>query len=169
MVRKNDKPALFAGKLVFLMCLLLCAALFGTACGVIPEETMPETTAESVPETTEESAPETTQEFLVTDFVWPANTLRSDEVPFSHGRRSEWGAEAAAYPVLGSELLREQILSVTFLDTLSDAPDTAGDVSAGSDGSVLAWAKKNGELYDLFIAAEGGMDSTDSCNTLLAG
>lgn len=118
-----------------------------------------------IPEVTEEPVSDTGE----TEFEWPAGYLLSDPVPFTSVKRYEWADEAAQYPVLGSELLRGQIRSVTFLDTLADAPEDAWDVSAAWDGSVLAWATANGELYDLFIAAEGGVYATDSVNSLFAG
>ena len=104
-----------------------------------------------------------------TEFTWPSNYLMNDRASFSDGKRYEWGETAAAYPVLGSSLQRGQVRSVTFLNTLADAPEDAWDVSAAGDGSVLAWSAENGELFDLFIAAEGGVYSTDSCETLFTG
>lgn len=138
------------------LCLLLCFALLCAACGeggtTLHGETVPETT---VP-------PET-------EFVWPAGYMLCDSVSFSDGKRYEWGETAASYPVLGSELLRGQVRSVTFLDTLADAPEEAWDAAAACDGSVLAWSVPSGELHDLFIAAEGGVYSTDNCSTLFTG
>lgn len=138
------------------LCLLLCFALLCAACGeggtTLHGETVPETT---VP-------PET-------EFVWPAGYMVCDSVSFSDGKRYEWGETAASYPVLGSELLRGQVRSVTFLDTLADAPEEAWDAAAACDGSVLAWSVPSGELHDLFIAAEGGVYSTDNCSTLFTG
>lgn len=71
--------------------------------------------------------------------------------------------------VLRSELSRESIVSVTFLDTLKDMPDTAWDVSWEQDRSVMAWTKKKmGDKYALFIGAEGGVAVKD-CNGLFGG
>jgi len=150
-----------SGRMSGLLCLMLCAAMLFTACGIASDES----TTEPIPETSSDPTTVPTE----TEFVWPANTLLSDCVTFDHGRRNEYAAEAAAWPVFGSELLREQIRSVTFLDTLVNAPENSWDVSAGSDGTVLAWAVENETLYDLYIAAEGGVDSTDDCSTLFAG
>ena len=59
--------------------------------------------------------------------------------------------------VLGGYIYRSSIISVTFLDTLKDATDTAWDVSALKDGSVMAWVIPNGDYYDLYIGGEGGV------------
>ena len=71
--------------------------------------------------------------------------------------------------VFGSELRRDKITSVTFLDTLADAPADAWDVSADKSGSVLAWAVPSGELYNLYLAANGEIEAPASCNALFAG
>ena len=70
--------------------------------------------------------------------------------------------------VLGSEYLRSEIASITFLDSLADAPSNAWDVSEAGNGSVLAWVKSNGDFYDLYIAGNGGVAAPEDCNSLLA-
>ena len=87
--------------------------------------------------------------------------------------------------VLGSNIGRDVISSVTFLDTLdqmpatvqdrtADAKDMAGlswDVSWEQNGSVMAWIEKNAsydDMYDLYIGAEGGVKAQD-CEELFAG
>ena len=54
-----------------------------------------------------------------------------------------------------------QIESITFLDTLENAPAQTWDVSEDGDGSVLAWAEGSnlGSLpqFHVYIAAEGGV------------
>lgn len=87
--------------------------------------------------------------------------------------------------VLGSKISRANIASVTFQDTLDNAPrmtsdrhadaedmqGTAWDVSEEQDGSVLAWIEQSaaGEgMYDLFIGAQGGVKGQD-CTELFAG
>lgn len=85
--------------------------------------------------------------------------------------------------VLGSEIPRDHVLSIAFVDSLADAPADAWDVSAAEDGSVLAWATPadapeeawgyayssaemgyipqivppEGEYFELTIGAEGGV------------
>ncbi|MCC8047379.1 MAG: DUF285 domain-containing protein, partial [Clostridiales bacterium] len=70
--------------------------------------------------------------------------------------------------VLGSEYSRDMICSVTFLDTLDDMPENAWDVSAESNGSVMAWAVENGSYYDLYIAGNGGVDANPDSSFLFA-
>lgn len=65
--------------------------------------------------------------------VREANTLCSDEIP------DDFDSSNYKYPVFGSSYLREQIRSVTFLDTLSDMPSDAWDVSEAGNGKVMAW------------------------------
>ena len=58
--------------------------------------------------------------------------------------------------VLGSSYARSDILTVTFLDSISES-DTAWDVSEAGDGSVMAWVEANGDGYDLYIGGDGGV------------
>lgn len=81
--------------------------------------------------------------------------------------------------VFGSVYKRWQIKSVTFLDTLQNMPESAFDVSATFDKSVMAWVVgaeerklKNGssmKMYHLFIAADGGINGAIACSYLFAG
>ena len=113
-----------------------------------PETTMPPSENAVLPETT-----------------MPPNTLRSDWIPESYfSNRSE-------YRVFGSDYRRQQIMSVTFLDTLADMPADAWDVSETGNGKVMAWVKPNQsavQLFDLYIGAEGGVWAGTSCNELFA-
>lgn len=67
-----------------------------------------------------------------------------------------------SYVLGGDVITREEVLSVTFLDSLKNAPDTAWDVSAEQNGSVMAWVE-NG--HDLYIAGEKGVTAS-SCKGL---
>ena len=67
------------------------------------------------------------------------------------------------------KLQRDQIRSVTFLDTLADAPEDAWDVSADKSGSVRAWALRKGDLCDLYLAADGKIEAPESCNGMFSG
>ena len=71
--------------------------------------------------------------------------------------------------VFGSEIKRHRIATVTFLDTLVEKPEDALDVSYNENGTVFAWFKPNAEKYDLYIAAEGGINGRDACSHLFAG
>ena len=95
----------------------------------------------------------------VVENPWIENVLMSDEAP-------EWivynGYDAF---VMGSDIPRKQIQSITFLDTLKDAPTDSWDVSENEDGSVRAWVK-NGS--DLFFGANGGINAKN-CKGLFYG
>ena len=94
---------------------------------------------------------------------WRRNILRSDKVP------NDFKSTYTEYTVFGSDYQRKQISSVTFLDTLAYMPDDAWDVSEAGNGTVMTWVKPNGELYDLYIGAEGGVCAGTSCEQLFAG
>jgi len=65
--------------------------------------------------------------------------------------------------VLGNDAYRtNDILTVTFADTLANAPADAWDASEAQDGSVKAWIEND---VDLFIAGEGGV-SCKKCQGL---
>ena len=85
---------------------------------------------------------------------------------------SENGVQLSpSYTVFGSDINREQITSLKFLDTLSGAPSDAWDVSQAQDGSVLAWVEPQNEastLFSLYIAGEGGVWAPEDCTYLLA-
>jgi len=68
--------------------------------------------------------------------------------------------------VLGSEeWRRDEITSVTFLDTRADEPDDSWDVSDEQDGSVKAWVDES-DGADLYIAAKGGVILPEDCEDL---
>ena len=84
---------------------------------------------------------------------------------------AEWIQQVWLGTVLGSEISRDSIISITFLDSLKDMPDTAWDVSQEHDGAVMAWVRqssRNEEMLDLFIGAEGGVAGND-CRGLFEG
>ena len=96
--------------------------------------------------------------------AWKDNVLRSDTIPDDIGFDN-----CEKQSVFGSRYRREQISSVTFLDTLAEMSGDAWDVSEAENRSVMAWVKPNGELYDLYIGAEGGMRTGESCKEMFAG
>ena len=96
------------------------------------------------------------------------NRLRADPIRIPD-QTTFSSDDAVAYPVFGSTLRRDQIASVTFLDTLADAPQDAWDVSADNSSTVQAWAVPDGELYDLYLAADGEIKAPESCKDLFAG
>lgn len=72
----------------------------------------------------------------------------------------------------GGNIIRARIGTITFLDTLEEAPDASWDVSAAKDGSVLAWTELTRDTgfgdYDLYIGAEGGVIAPENCTYLFA-
>lgn len=117
----------------------------------LPESTVPVTETEAAPEQTEAAEPVQPQ-----PQPWEANLMKRDS-----------GNQYST--VFGSQLQRSRVQTVTFLDSLSAAPMSAWDVSQAGDGSVLAWASGNGSSYDLYFAAEGGINGAYSSEGLFYG
>ena len=90
------------------------------------------------------------------------NVLMSD-VP------SDEDIEGGGGYVLGSDISRWAIGSITFVDDLSNAPDTAWDVSELHNGAVLAWVEDGGYLLDLYIGADGGVTANPNSSYLFHG
>jgi len=72
------------------------------------------------------------------------------------------------YSLFNGHYDKEEILSVTFLDTLSGAPSNAWDVSVNEDGSVMAWLESRGSYYDLYIAGNGGVRANPDSSYLFS-
>ena len=71
--------------------------------------------------------------------------------------------------VFQSSILRKNVASVTFLDTVTDAPEDAWDVSDEGNGRVLAWVTGQAPAYELYIAGRGGVRAPENCFGLFAG
>lgn len=79
------------------------------------------------------------------------------------------------YKVFHSEYDKIDILSITFVDNLDDMQKNAWDVSEDGDGSVMAWVVPHededsidGNLYDLYIGADGQIIANKDCGELFA-
>ena len=94
---------------------------------------------------------------------WQDNVLMADPA------QGEPLNEKCVSPVLGSDLTRTQVRSITVLDSLEACPENAWDVSENGDGSVMAWTEESGDLFDLYIAGEGGVAAPADCSELFAG
>ena len=95
---------------------------------------------------------------------WRANTLTTDVCVVQEAE------DAYTLPALGTDLTREEIRSITFLDSTISAPIECWDVSEYLDGSVLAWSSAGGAgLVDLYIAGEGGVSAPADCSGLFRG
>ena len=93
-----------------------------------------------------------------------SRVLRADPFQFS----LDENGRLATYPAFGTNLMRDQVASITFLNTLKDAPDEVVDLSEAKDGSVQSWIVPNGNLFDLYIAAEGGVKAPVDSSGLFA-
>ena len=106
--------------------------------------------------------------------LWERNILRNDDpgengIHYSVARDGFELRDEYPYYVFDSEYRREQIRTIRILDTLTDAPEDAWDVSEAGNGAVLAWVEPSGELYDLYIGAEGGVNAPRDCTYLFFG
>jgi len=73
-------------------------------------------------------------------------------------------------PVFGTDLPRNQVRHVVFLDSQADAPANAWDLSRAGNRTVLGWAVElEPDAYTLYLAGEGGVGSGDSCEYLFYG
>ena len=77
--------------------------------------------------------------------------------------------EAENASVFGSEVKRNQISTITFLSNINSNRKDAWDVSENQNKSVMAWTVENGELYDLYIAAENGVIAPANCGKMFYG
>jgi surface protein len=145
-----------AKKWMIIMACLLAVAL--TACAFT--ERIPSGATDSL---------QTTATSALTEPSWQTNILRSDMIAYQSENNWEWSDEAAQYPVFGSEYTRAQIRSITFVNSLSEAPRDAWDVSALGDYAVRAWVEPEGSGYNLYIGADGGINASQACADLFAG
>ena len=101
--------------------------------------------------------------------AWVDNVLMRSDMKLNEEGYVDVDETLGDQSVFGSGITRKEILTVTFLDTLENAPDTSWDVSENQDGSVLAWTNANGAYYDLYIAGEGGVNGKNGCYNLFCG
>lgn len=113
-------------------------------------------------------------EVVVSETTVSASTLPIETVPMTEPEDNRWVSNILKADTIGSEITpvynsrikKKQIVSVTFVDSLDSAPMSSWDVSEGKDGSVMAWVNGNGQKYDLFIGAEGGINGISSGKNL---
>jgi len=151
---EKKKKTWLLSLIAVLVLLLGAAALFGgkeKASLDVPAETMP---------VTETTLPETMPVLETTAAETEPHNYREENILMPN--RKEGAGEKL---VFGTQIGRKEIASLTFQDHLENAPADALDISQLKNGRVLAWTEKNGELYDLYIAAQGGVyapeDSSD--------
>ena len=90
--------------------------------------------------------------------------------PVSHkeklARENQLMADTNPETIFGKMIDRKTVVSVTFLDSKTEAGRDAWDVSEKQDGSVLAWTKKTPDgILELYLASEGKiLANVDSSN-----
>lgn len=162
--KSKRKPVWLMG-LVAILAIVLCVGLMALRKPNMEEQlqTVIETTAETLQTEAVESETTASVSTLPVETVpitepednrWVSNVLKADTI----------GSEIT--PVYNSRIKKKQIVSVTFVDSLDSAPMSSWDVSEGKDGSVMAWVNGNGQEYDLFIGAEGGINGISSGKNL---
>lgn len=63
---------------------------------------------------------------------------------------------------------RNEISSITFLDSVRKVPESAVDASELKNGKVLAWAESSEDKFHLYIAAKGGVMAPENCQHLFS-
>ena len=122
--------------------ILMLTLIVGCAFAGAPDETTRTPAGTTAPaETTEPARP-----------IEETNILRQFTLPPNHSGDGEYSNF-----VYESPYLRNQIKTITIVDTLANAPEGCWDASEAHNGAVLVWVEPNGELYDLYIGAEGGV------------
>ena len=138
--------------------LLLVTLIVGCTFAGAPNETTKTPPETMEPETT---APETTAPTLPAE---ETNILRQFTLPPNYSGDGEYSNF-----VYESPYLRSQIKTITIVDTLANAPEECWDASEDHNGAVLVWVEPNGELYDLYIGAEGGVWAGTSARNMFRG
>ncbi len=154
----KQKPKKRKGALIcVLAALCLCfAAFLGYLLAYGSHRERP---AVSTPETV--SMPETISASETVPATGTINRMRSD--PIDEDMASD------DLRVFQSSILRKNVASVTFLDTVTDAPEDAWDVSDEGNGRVLAWVTGQAPAYALYIAGRGGVRAPENCFGLFSG
>ena len=155
---KEQKPKKRKGALIcVLAALCLCfAAFLGYLLAYGSHRERP---AVSTPETV--SMPETISASETVPATGTINRMRSD--PIDEDMASD------DLRVFQSGILRKNVASITFLDTVTDAPEDAWDVSDEGNGRVLAWVTGQAPAYALYIAGRGGVRAPENCFGLFSG
>ena len=154
----KQKPKKRKGALIcILAALCLCfAAFLGYLLAYGSHRERP---AVSTPETV--SMPETISASETVPAAGTISRMRSD--PIDEDMASD------DLRVFQSGILRKNVASITFLDTVTDAPEDAWDVSEEGNGRVLAWVTGQAPAYELYIAGRGGVRAPENCFGLFAG
>ena len=71
--------------------------------------------------------------------------------------------------MLGTDVRRYTVISVTFLDQIPALPAQKWDVSAHRNKKVMAWREPEGDGYHFYIGAQGGVTAGTICDRLFSG
>lgn len=162
--RNNGKTGIKKGGVLAIIaaaaCLIICViafSLIGMTPDVPPVTTVPDAAAETQQ-----------RETLAPEPAWKSNILMSDNVTdnMENPSTQEMDSVKNNWPVFGSTISRSKIKKVTFLDTIQGAPISAWDVSADRNESVLAWLENDGDMYHLYLAADGGINGAEASDEL---
>ena len=93
------------------------------------------------------------------EFYYQENVLMEVKDPDNLKRDSK---------IFNTTVMRDDVASITFLDTLQGAPKRTVDASQEKNGKVKAWAVEKGDLYDIYVAAEGGVCPPANAEKLFA-
>ncbi len=93
----------------------------------------------------------------------PRETAPREERVLKNFALNDYADQAYAF---GGSYRKDQIATITFVDTLPDNTGFCWDVSQQGNGKVFAWVEPNGSLYDLYIGAEGGVVAPANCHRL---
>lgn len=96
----------------------------------------------------------------VDESAWRDNLLMADSID------ADLDDPSNSYVLGHRSIRRKDVITVTFLDSLDGMPSDSWDVSHEHNGSVMAWASSRGSGYDLYIAADGGINGKNSCARL---
>ena len=100
-------------------------------------------------------------------------TLRADNIVYNpsskYNNMDLLFADAEQFSVFGLEVCRGEVRNLTFLADASARPGDARDLSGAGDGSLWGWAERQGELWAVTIAADGGMKLPEDASGYFAG
>lgn len=127
---------------------------------VASEVPSPTPTPTSTPSPTPESTPTPTSE---------PEVLPDSKILMTLGLAQEDNLPRGEELFLTTDIARNQIISVTFLDSLAQMPEYAWDVSEDGNGLVMAWAvRRDDGYYEVYIGAEGGVEAPENSAAIFA-
>ena len=96
--------------------------------------------------------------FIVPKLMSDPNAWRYNQIGYIDGE--------SAFGI--TNISREDVHSITFLNTLRNVPSSAVDISQYSDGSVMAWSEYSNGMYNVYVAGKGGVKAPENCTELFS-